>query len=195
MCSYFKKSSIRAPSVWAQISCSAAHNTSWQSRDLLKRQQHQNALFCLWLGRGHWDEFYHLASIQKGLLSFMMQLVKYQQSWTVLLGLWRTALLFACKWAASNSMTTETINNGGIGWNPCCKHVQLEHKCRNATLGWKQSLVCCDASSFRIVENGDFLHQVSVLKAESVQVVCLPPIDSELCRRSLLDLSPASEDQ
>lgn len=111
--------------------------------------------FCLWLGRGHWDEFHHLASIQKGLLSFMMQPVKYQQSWTVLLGLWRTVLLFACKWAASNSMSTEATNNGGTGWNPRCKHAQLEHKCRDATPGWKQSAVRSDAS-VRIGENGDF---------------------------------------
>lgn len=71
-------------------------------------------------------------------------------------GLWRTALLFACKWAASNSMTTEAINNGGIGWNPCCKHAQLEHKCKEARLGWKQSSVRGDASSVGSGENGDF---------------------------------------
>lgn len=34
-----------------------------------------------------------------------------------------------------------------------------------------------------------------VLKAGSLQAVCLPPVDSELCRRSLWDLSPASEEQ
>lgn len=61
---------IGAPSVRAQISCSAVNNASWQSRDTLKRQQHQNAFFffCLWLGRVQWDEFHHLASIQKGII-------------------------------------------------------------------------------------------------------------------------------
>lgn len=93
--------------------------TLWKGRNI-------KMSFCLWLGQGHWDEFHHLASIQKGLLSFMMQPVKYQQSWTVLSGLWRTALLFTCKWAASNSMTTEAIYNGGIGWNPHCKHAQMQ---------------------------------------------------------------------
>lgn len=32
-----------------------------------------------------------------------------------------TALLFTCKWAASNSMTREAINNGHIGGDPWCK--------------------------------------------------------------------------
>lgn len=44
-------------------------------------------------------------------------------------------------------------------------------------------------------EKMGILSQVSALRADSLQVVCLPPIDSELCRRSLLDLSPVSEDQ
>lgn len=42
---------------------------------------------------------------------------------------------------------------------------------------------------------GGFVRQVLALKADALQVVFLPPIDSELCRRSLLDLSPASDDQ
>lgn len=44
-------------------------------------------------------------------------------------------------------------------------------------------------------EKTGILCLVSALRANSLQVVCLPPIGSELCRRSRLELSPASEDQ
>lgn len=39
-----------------------------------------------------------------------------------------TALLFACKWAASNSMSGETVNNGHIGGDPWRKKEKKKKK-------------------------------------------------------------------
>lgn len=86
----------------------------------------------------------------------------------VLLGFWRTALLFACKWAASNSMTTEAINNGAIGWNPQCKIAQFEHKCRDAT-GMKTIINVQQRSFYQNLRKHWTLHWIVVLKAESLQ--------------------------
>lgn len=94
--------------------------------------------FGVWLGRGQWDEFHHLASIQKGdYWALWCSLWNINRAGLCCRGLWRTALLFACKWAASNSMTTEAINNGGIGWNPCCKHAATGAQMQGGKTGLK----------------------------------------------------------
>lgn len=162
----FKKNPIGAPSVRAQISCSAVYNASWQSRDTLKRQQHQNAFFWgVWLGRGQWDEFHHLASIQKGIIELYDAACEISTELAGAAGAFgalRFCLLVnelhQIQWP-QKPLTMEVLDE---------IHAANMHNwstnAREARLGWKQSSVRGDASSVGTGENGDF---VSSLGAQS----------------------------
>lgn len=129
----------RKPSVQAQISCSAVIFVSLQSGVALKVHEHQNAfLFMMRLGPLKWIP--PLKFHSKGIIEFYDAACEISIVLDETVGDLHTALLFACKWAASNSMTTDAINNGHTGWNPCWKKMHSFNKNKATmveTVKWK----------------------------------------------------------